>query len=135
MKAKTRRLIALLLSVVMALSLFSVTARADDGDDTVKITEGRIGDNLSWQIMSVRGTIVLEITGSGGIPNYPSPDETPWAAYRAQIAWISIERASNIGENAFAGFSKLSTVVFYGNAPTVGESVFADGVANCYFYE
>ena len=75
---KTRKFIALLLTLCMVLSL-SISAFA--ASDTV--ASGTIPDSkIKWALDS-HGW--LTISGSGEAPVFQSADDQPWADYRDQI--------------------------------------------------
>ena len=143
---KMRKMIALLLTLCMALSLSISAFAADD-----VIASGTIPDSkIKWEIDS-HGW--LTISGSGEAPIFTSADDQPWAEYRDQITeiWYDdmealtipdlaywFEGCTNlttaelpltpvIGRHAFYGCSKLSTLtMYYGETilESIGEDAF-----------
>lgn len=68
------------------------------------------------------------------MPDYGSESETPWSSVRSSIRFINIERANNIGNNAFKGFSKLVDVNINNNMKiSVGNSAF-EGCNKLWFF-
>ena len=97
---------------------------------------------------------ILTFANSDTIPDFSSAEETPWYAFREDIASISLEgitvigsyafsgldsndfvyvtisEATSIGDKAFFGCSYLHEAFFSGDPPTLGTDVFgntADG--------
>ena len=141
---KTRKFIALLLTLCMVLSL-SISAFA--ASDTV--ASGTIPDSkIKWALDS-HGW--LTISGSGEAPVFQSADDQPWADYRDQITEIWYDDMSTltipdlaywfegctalttaelplapvIGRHAFYGCDKLNTITMY-YGETVLESIGED---------
>ena len=141
---KMRKMIALLLTLCMILSLSISAFAADD-----VIASGTILDSkIKWEINS-RGW--LTISGSGEAPVFQSADNQPWAEYRDQITEIwyddmealtisdlaywfegctnlataELPLAPVIGRHAFYGCSKLKTLIMY-YGETVLESIGED---------
>ena len=143
---KMRKMIALLLTLCMVLSLSISAFAADD-----VIASGTIPDSkIKWEIDS-HGW--LTISGSGEAPVFQSAADQPWADYREQITeiWYDdmealtipdlaywFEGCTNlttaelpltpvIGRHAFYGCSKLSTLtMYYGETilESIGEDAF-----------
>ena len=141
---KTRKFVALLLTLCMVLSL-SISAFA--ASDTV--ASGTIPDSkIKWTLDS-HGW--LTISGSGEAPVFQSADDQPWADYREQITEIwyddmealtipdlaywfegctalttaELPLAPNIGKHAFYNCPKLTTITMY-YGETVLESIGED---------
>ena len=141
---KTRKFVALLLTLCMVLSL-SISAFA--ASDTV--ASGTIPDSqIKWKLNS-HGW--LTISGSGEVPAFTSADDQPWAEYRDQITevwyddmealtipdlayWFEgcfnlttaeLPLAPIIGRHAFYGCDKLNTITMY-YGETVLESIGED---------
>ncbi|MBR0355630.1 MAG: leucine-rich repeat protein [Oscillospiraceae bacterium] len=121
-----KRLLALLLCLVMALSLIPAAAAEDieiievvepeepitvGGTETAEAVpnaSGSCGDNLTWTLDS-SGT--LTISGLGDMTDWSSADSVPWHGYTASITALSIgSGVSSIGDYAFHGCSRLTSV-------------------------
>ena len=143
---KFRKITALLLALCMMLSL-SISAFA--ASDT--IASGTIPDSkITWELDS-KGW--LTISGSGEAPVFTSADDQPWSAVREQITEVWFEDVDTltipdlaywfegctnlttaelplapvIGQRAFYGCSKLSTItMYYGETVlnSIGEDAF-----------
>ena len=146
---KTRKFVALLLTLCMVLSL-SISAFA--ASDTV--ASGTIPDsNIKWEL---DGKGWLTISGSGEAPVFTSADDQPWAAVRDQITEVWFENvetlsiqnlaywfegcvnlttaelplAPSIGKHAFYNCPKLTTItMYYGETvlESIGEDAFWRG--------
>ena len=141
---KMRKMIALLLTLCMALSLSISAFAADDviASGTIPVSK------IKWEIDS-HGW--LTISGSGEAPIFTSADDQPWAEYRDQITEIWYDDMESltisdlsywfegcvnlttaelplvpcIGTHAFYGCSKLKTLTMY-YGETVLESIGED---------
>lgn len=117
---KTKRVLSLLLSVVMLLSVLAglnITAFAASG------TTG----NISWDLNISTG--VLTLTGKGATPDYTTTSyssRTPWYNYRTNyIKSVVIgEGVTGIGNYAFTGCTKLTSVTYPSTLQNIGKYCF-----------
>jgi len=68
------------------------------------------GTDLTWEIVETMwpwgdAPIIMElqITGAGDMPNFASPEDTPWWEHRDNIDWLRMQQVgmAYIGNNAF----------------------------------
>ena len=114
-----RKIISLVLSLCMLLSVFSATLTAQ-----AAIYTGEQG-TITWSINTETG--VLTFSGSGEIVSGGA-----WNQYRSSITSIVIEDGiTSIGSSAFAGISTLTDVTIPGTVTNIGASAFtATGLKN-----
>ena len=97
MRKMSKRVFAVLLSVVMALSVFCgmmFTASAESGS---------CGDHMTWELENG----VLTVSGTGDMYNYD--DDAPWKD--ATVTSVIIEpRVETIGTKAFKGMTSIKSV-------------------------
>lgn len=85
------------------------------------IADGICGDSAYYTLIGN----VLTISGSGSTYNYHSGNPAPWYEYREVITEISVETGiTDIGNQAFVGFTNLNTVYFNEGLVSVGTNVF-----------
>ena len=123
-KNNRKRILAVLLSLFMLLSVLPITALADD----VPYASGTFdGCGTSWKLMS-DGTLIL--SGSGEIPDY----NRPWDQYRWSEPYLhSIvieEGVTRIGSDAFWDCWNVSGDLVI---PTTLESVGYGAFYGCQF--
>lgn len=91
------------------------------------IDQGACGTNIKWQLNS-KG--VLTISGTGAMKNYTYKSEMPWHKYINDIQSVVIEDGvTSIGDYAFYGMLKLTTVSIPEGVKTIGEYVFKNCTA------
>jgi len=80
----------------------------------------------------------FDIYGEGDIPDYSETVPAPWAEYSENAGKLAIGKGIRaIGSNAFAGFTKLETVIFYPSyISRIGASAFGtcSSLENIYIY-
>lgn len=104
---------ALLTLVLMVLGVTSALAAET----------GECGEGLAWKLEG--GT--LTITGSGEMTDFTEPDMAPWYPYRADILRLSLpDGLTSVGDIAFYGCDKLTTVVLPDSVERVGDYAFLD---------
>lgn len=85
---------------------------------------GSCGDNLTWRLTDEG---VLTITGSGGMTDIPSAEETPWYDVRDAVTQIHIaDGITSIGSYAFAELCNAVSVSIPDSVSTVGVYAFRD---------
>ena len=105
MKRKLLAFTAILTLTVLAFgTVFSVSANTTGN--------GSCGQGVTWEFRDG----MLTVSGEGNMDDYSSFSETPWKDYAAQITMIMINgednsNVENIGANAFAGCTNLTTVL------------------------
>ena len=91
------------------------------------IDQGACGTNIKWQLNS-KG--VLTISGTGAMKNYTYKSEMPWYKYINDIQSVVIEDGvTSIGDYAFYGMLKLTTISIPEGVKTIGEYVFKNCTA------
>ena len=84
------------------------------------VSSGTCGDTLNWEIDS---NGLLQITGSGAMPNYTEEDPAPWKDLA--VTAVIVEGADNIGASAFLDCTALVNVRLSSSVTTIGENAFA----------
>ena len=96
-------------------------------DETTKILDNdfyKCGENITWELQE-DGTLVL--TGTGDMYDYSVKDSNyaPWYESRTSIKSIKIGQGiTHIGEAAFYGCSKATSVVFPETLESIGSQAF-----------
>lgn len=95
----------------------------EDYKGQVIIASGTCGDNLAW-ILDDQD--ILQIFGTGDMPDWTSSSKTPWAAYKTSIKGVVFgEGITSIGENAFSDYSNLAKkIVFPETLVKIGDNAF-----------
>lgn len=87
------------------------------------VTSGSCGENLTWSIDEVTGT--LTISGSGEMKDWDRFYDSPWYSYREKITSIVIgDSVTSIGKNAFNYCYTLTSVTVGNSVTVIGESAF-----------
>ena len=85
-----------------------------------ELASGACG-SLTWKLTNA-GT--LTISGSGVMPDYTDPSETPWSAHMDKVLTIVIENGvTSVGSYAFHG-SKALSVTLPNSVTTIGSNAF-----------
>ena len=126
---KTKKIISLLLSLIMTLSVFSIvpfTANADEKSVTETgygETSGATGD-CTW---TLDDNGVLTISGNGKMgyysPMYTVATTAPWVTYSFNTVVIETG-VTSIGEWAFSGCTELTSVTIGNSVTSIGERAF-----------
>ncbi len=150
---KMRKVLCMILTVIMIVAVFPVTAMAEESALVASGYCGAEGDgsNLKWSLDD-KGT--LTISGTGAMDDYQYYDESdgstyvyhksPWASYADDIKSVVFkEGITEIGNYAFAACKKLERSIvlpesierigefaFNGCAGVTGELVIPHGVKN-----
>lgn len=117
-----RRILSILLSLVMVVTMMPMMAFAETEDETP------IGE--IWQIGATDGDSVqakltdtyLEITGNGNMKNFTAETQ-PWKDKGVASVYID-DAVTNIGDYAFYGCTQLVYVDMSSNVTYIGENAF-----------
>lgn len=89
---------------------------------------GAASGQVTWSFDETTKT--LEVSGNDDtdykIPSYASGDATPWAQYADQIENVEFGYVYGIGDHAFDGLSKVTTLELPVGANTIGSYAFAN---------
>ena len=148
MRLKSKRLISLLLAGSMMVSMLPASAVAAFAETTATAvvaensnteTSGDCGatknDHVQWNYASG----VLSITGTGAMANFKMPTDTnpkadavarPWESLIGEITEVKIsEGITSIGDNAFHGFTALTTANIPASISKLGDYIFRSDAA------
>ncbi len=131
---KTGRIISLLLVIAMCISLFPTPAVAAKstgmGDVSGKmglasseIVSGSCGDKVKFELNL--DTAEMEISGTGEMDHWDSPDEVPWSAYWEDIQVITVlDGVTSISQYAFSEIGDIESLTLPESITTVEEEAF-----------
>ena len=127
-----KKIICLLLSVILMMSLFATTVSADEPEEetteaTTPVREpGQCGEDLYWSFAD--GT--LTISGSGEMDDFE--EDAPWAAHKKEIKTVVLKGVTYIGANAFRNYDALTSVDFGSKLYEIGSNAFrsCDGLTS-----
>ena len=146
MRLKSKRLISLLLAGSMMVSMLpasavtafaETTATAVVAENSNTETSGTCGatknDHVQWNYASG----VLSITGTGAMANFKMPTDKnpgavarPWESLVDEITEVKIsEGITSIGDNAFRGFTALTTANIPASISKLGDHIFRSDAA------
>lgn len=119
-----KSILGAILTICLIFTFITVTASADE-------TENYCGDTVTWKV-DASGT--LTVSGIGEMydfvrlnPASGSASTAPWGKLRASVSKVVIDSGvTNIGMNAFAGFTKLVTVQIGDDVSVISPSAFED---------
>ena len=101
---KTRKPIALLLSVLMVLALFaplSVVSFAE-GDEPAVVASGDCGKNGNNMLYTLYSDGTMVLSGSGQMKYYQYAGNAPWKDYRDSIRYLVVQSGvKTISSHAF----------------------------------
>ena len=86
------------------------------------IDEGQAGPNLTWKLTNDG---VLRFSGSGAMYDWTLSEPAPWYPYRSRITGVSLTNATTVGDYAFRGCTKLSSVSIARGVSSLGVSAFS----------
>lgn len=125
-----KKIITLILSAIMVLSVFTVIAVAEGTTET----SGICGENVTWKFDESTGT--LTISGTGEM-NMHLDECTSWSAFETQITRVVFEEGvTSVSELAFlnedGNLSNLKEVEFSNTITYIGDDAFnmCDGLEN-----
>ncbi|MCD8323367.1 MAG: leucine-rich repeat domain-containing protein [Clostridiales bacterium] len=105
----------LVLALALLLTAGTLAAHASES--------GSAGD-LSW---TLDGSGTLTVSGSGVMPDYSDPDETPWSECRDEIRAVVVkDGVENVGYAAFYECESLTSVSLAESVTDVGDYAFAE---------
>ncbi|MBR3174803.1 MAG: leucine-rich repeat protein, partial [Oscillospiraceae bacterium] len=98
------------------------------------VTEGTLG-GLEWEIVDRH---LLNISGSGVIPDFANATAAPWYPFASAITRVRMEsNVTGIGSYAFAGFGlehALRVEFNQATRPTIADNAFSGSKAICRYY-
>ncbi len=86
------------------------------------IAEGQAGPSLTWKLSNDG---VLRFSGSGAMYDWTLSEPAPWYPYRSRITGVSLTNATTVGDYAFRGCTKLSSVSIARGVSSLGVSAFS----------
>ena len=114
-----KRLLTLLLSVVLILSVIPMSAFTANA----ATYSGKCGENLTWSLNTETG--VLNITGTGYMNDYEYENFAPWYSYKSDIITVNIADGINgIGNYAFLNCDKLASITIPDSVTSIGDYAF-----------
>jgi hypothetical protein len=121
--AKPQKIISLVLSLIIALSIFAIvpfTANAAEAEITETGAESGTTGDCTWTLDNG----VLTISGNGKMENFFSFDEKTW---KTEIKKVVIENGiRSIGDSAFYGCTGLTSVTIPDSVTSIGSYAFYD---------
>ena len=113
-----KKLIALLLTLCMMLSLLPTAVFAEEPDE---VTSGTCGETITWTLDS---TGLLTLTGTGSTGNYED-STSPLYPYADKITKVVVgEGITDLGDFLFWFMEKLTSVTLPSTLTRIGSSVF-----------
>ena len=118
-----KRILSILLTVLMIVSLLPVTALAANIVDSGTCGAEGDGSNLTWTLDSEG---VLTISGTGKMSDYDvnNAHSTPWNKFDVAAIRIS-DGVTSIGDSAFSS-CLVSSVTIPGSVTSIGEDTFSN---------
>ena len=148
MRLKSKRLISLLLAGSMMVSMLpasavtafaETTATAVVAENSNTETSGDCGATNSGNVHWNYASGVLSITGTGAMANFRMPTDKnpkagavvrPWESLVDEITEVKIsEGITSIGDNAFRGFTALTTANIPASISKLGDNIFRSDAA------
>ena len=108
------------------------TSLAEAAKHFAFIAEGQAGPSLTWKLANDG---VLSFSGSGAMYNWTSSEPAPWYPYRSSITQVRLVNVTTVGDYAFRGCSKISSVSFPSDLTYLGVRAFGScsSLANVYW--
>ena len=114
-----KRMLALVLTVILVLTLLPVTALAETA-----AASGSCGENLTWTYDDATDT--LTISGTGEMEDYLGQLYLPWKDYIQNITTFVVQPGvTSVGNAACVGFLNLTEVVLPEGLTRIGDSAFS----------
>lgn len=114
-----KRIISMLLAIFMVVGMLPTVVFAAD-----TVASGTCGTNVNWTLDS-DGT--MTISGEGAMDDYITASDAPWYAHKDSIKAVKIaEGVNKIGTYAFYKYTNVTQVIIYGNLTEVGSNAFAN---------
>ncbi len=99
-------------------------------DNYVLVTPNVAGETLTWKLENG----ILRFYEEGAMFDFSGADSTQWAVLADFITEVEMDsNVTVVGDHAFNGLDKLTTVTFLGTAPEFHENAFAGVVADAYY--
>lgn len=114
-----KKIISMLLAIFMVVGMLPTVVFAAD-----TVASGTCGTNVNWTLDS-DGT--MTISGEGAMDDYLTASGAPWYAHKDSIKAVKIaEGVNKIGTYAFYKYTNVTQVIIYGNLTEVGSNAFAN---------
>lgn len=113
-----KKIITLILSAIILLSIFPFSAFAEES----LVTSGVCGENVAWSFNNSTGT--LTISGIGDMLDYHL-GSIPWKDYKSSITEIIFDgEITYIGSHAFCGLKNITEINIPETVTKIGQSAF-----------
>ena len=94
-----------------------------------RLTKGKCGDKLFWEVTENADKHILTISGTGDMYDFDSGvssmSNSPWKYYQYSIEKVIIgDGATSIGKDAFSGYMNLTTLTFGKGLINIADNAF-----------
>ena len=109
----------ILTALILAAAAFCILSLGASDDSSAQ--SGTCGDSVSWNFSDG----LLNITGTGAMYDYESPDDQPWEDFRGDITAISVGAGvTSIGKNVFYTCGSAASVTLPASLTSIGPCSF-----------
>ena len=125
---KKSKILAALLSAVMAVSAFGVapfTVSAAESDSEAVALSGTTGDCKWLYARADSDGYLLRISGNGAMADYDDMTDMPWYSVKDNIIRIEVEEGvTRVGNHAFTSCSRVTRLSLPDSLESIGEFAF-----------
>ncbi|MBQ0101336.1 MAG: leucine-rich repeat protein [Firmicutes bacterium] len=90
----------------------------------ISSASGNINESVTWKIDTTTG--LLKVKGSGSLPDYASPSETPWYLYKEYITSASFEGVKNVPSCSFTDYAGFDLINLSSSVTSIGDFAFSN---------